>query len=90
MGGYNGRALKKVGDILFLNDPSLPSSKLAGPKSEPKVAPLELIPAISDNKKWTIGVTCGPHGSPDFSHKNLLKSSFLMNGKSTTTPIDLV
>lgn len=65
MGGYNGRVLK-VGDILFLNDPSLPSSKLAGPKYEPTVAPLELIPTIPDNKKWTIGVTCGPHGSPDF------------------------
>lgn len=65
MGGYNGRVLK-VGDILFLNDPTLPSSKLAAPKYEPKAAPLELLPAISDNKHWTIGVTCGPHGSPDF------------------------
>ena len=65
MGGYNGRVLK-VGDILFLNDPELPSSKLPGPQYEPKAAPLELIPAISETKHWTIGVTCGPHGSPDF------------------------
>lgn len=75
MGGYNGRVLK-VGDILFLNDPSLPSSKLAGPKYEPKVAPLELIPAISDNKKWTIGVTCGPHGSPDFFTQESIEEFF--------------
>ncbi|SGZ40619.1 probable Urea amidolyase [Hanseniaspora guilliermondii] len=75
MGGYNGRVLK-VGDILFLNDPSLPSSKLAAPKYEPTVAPLELIPSIPDNKKWTIGVTCGPHGSPDFFTKESIDEFF--------------
>ncbi|XBW35917.1 hypothetical protein QEN19_001491 [Hanseniaspora menglaensis] len=75
MGGYNGRVLK-VGDILFLNEPELPSSKLLGPQFEPKVAPMELIPAISNTKHWTIGVTCGPHGSPDFFTQESINEFF--------------
>ncbi|KAL6945078.1 urea amidolyase [Hanseniaspora vineae] len=65
MGGYNGRALK-LGDVLFLNQPELESATLPGPAYEPEVLPNGLIPSIPAGKEWTIGVTCGPHGSPDF------------------------
>lgn len=65
MGGYNGRVLK-LGDVLFLNQPELASSSLPGPAYEPRAPPANLLPKISDDKEWTIGVTCGPHGSPDF------------------------
>ncbi|CDR37704.1 CYFA0S01e15346g1_1 [Cyberlindnera fabianii] len=64
MGGYNGRVLK-VGDVLFLGQPYLPSNTLPAPESEPLALPTELIPQL-EAKEWTVGVTCGPHGSPDF------------------------
>jgi urea carboxylase/allophanate hydrolase len=64
MGGYNGRVLK-LGDVLFLGQPELPSNTLPAPESEPASLPKELIPSL-ETKEWTVGVTCGPHGSPDF------------------------
>ena len=73
LGGYNGRVLK-MGDVLFLNQSS--SSSLPGPVSEPLAAPKELIPKISTNKEWTVGVTCGPHGSPDFFTEESIKDFF--------------
>lgn len=65
MGGYNGRVLK-LGDVLFLNQPELPSSGIPAPVYDPSEPPASLLPAISGSKEWKIGVTCGPHGSPDF------------------------
>lgn len=64
MGGYNGRVLK-LGDVLFLGQPYLKSNTLPAPESEPLILPQDLIPSF-ENKEWTVGVTCGPHGSPDF------------------------
>lgn len=65
MGGYNGRVLK-LGDVLFLNQPELASSAIPAPIFSPSEPDASLLPAISDSKEWRIGVTCGPHGSPDF------------------------
>ncbi|SCV03168.1 LAME_0H08262g1_1 [Lachancea meyersii CBS 8951] len=65
MGGYNGRVLK-LGDVLFLNQPELPSSTMPAPEYEPCEAPEDMIPVLTESKEWQIGVTCGPHGSPDF------------------------
>lgn len=64
LGGYNGRVLK-FGDVLFLGQPEISSCTLAPPVSNPTSVPSSLIPSY-DNKVWQIGVTCGPHGSPDF------------------------
>lgn len=64
LGGYNGRVLK-MGDVLFLATANA-SNTLPKPVYEPKKAPDSLIPKISTTKEWTVGVTCGPHGSPDF------------------------
>lgn len=75
MGGYNGRVLK-LGDVLFLNQPELPSSSLPGPEFAPQAPPADLIPKISNNREWTIGVTCGPHGSPDFFKKESIEQFF--------------
>ncbi|CAB4253695.1 similar to Saccharomyces cerevisiae YBR208C DUR1,2 Urea amidolyase, contains both urea carboxylase and allophanate hydrolase activities, degrades urea to CO2 and NH3 [Maudiozyma barnettii] len=62
-GGNNGRVLK-TGDVLFLQ----PSIALC----DAEAAPLSLIPKIS-TKNWTIGVTCGPHGSPDIFKEEYIK-----------------
>ncbi|SCW03577.1 LAFE_0G13542g1_1 [Lachancea fermentati] len=75
MGGYNGRVLK-LGDVLFLNQPELAASNLPAPVYEPENPPATLLPAISDNKEWTIGVTCGPHGSPDFFKPESIEEFF--------------
>ncbi|CCH43078.1 urea carboxylase [Wickerhamomyces ciferrii] len=64
MGGYNGRVLK-LGDVLFVGQPYLDGNTLPAPESEPVSLPKELIPAF-ETKEWTVGVTCGPHGSPDY------------------------
>ena len=64
LGGHNGRVLK-LGDVLFLGQPELPSCTLPAPTSAPSSIPKALIPNYN-NKIWQIGVTCGPHGSPDF------------------------
>lgn len=61
MGGYNGRVLK-LGDVLFMADHT--GSNIPSPAFAPQTPPASLIPAIEENL-WTIGVTCGPHGSPD-------------------------
>ncbi|RLV94264.1 hypothetical protein JA1_001872 [Spathaspora sp. JA1] len=63
LGGYNGRVLK-FGDVLFLGN-SNGTTSLPAPISEPTTVPKSLIPNYS-NKVWQVGVTCGPHGSPDF------------------------
>lgn len=65
-GGNNGKLLK-TGDVLFLEQ----SSNCSGPQE----APSSLIPTIS-TKKWTIGVTCGPHGSPDIFQQSSIEEFF--------------
>lgn len=75
LGGYNGRVLK-LGDVLFLNQPGLEASTLPGPEYAPESPPTELIPVITAEKEWTIGVTCGPHGSPDFFKEESAKQFF--------------
>ncbi|OWB76931.1 allophanate hydrolase activity protein [[Candida] boidinii] len=64
LGGYNGRVLK-LGDVLFLGQPNIAACTLPAPVAEPTAAPKALIANV-DNKEWTVAVTCGPHGSPDF------------------------
>lgn len=75
LGGYNGRVLK-LGDVLFLNHPELSSSTLPGPDYAPQAAPASLLPEFPTNKEWTIGVTCGPHGSPDFFRPESVEKFF--------------
>lgn len=67
LGGHNGRVLK-LGDVLFLGQPEISGCKLPSAISEPTPIPKSLIPSYNFNatKNWTVGVTCGPHGSPDF------------------------
>lgn len=74
MGGYNGRVLK-VGDVLFLGQTYLPSNTLPAPISEPTALPKDLIPTL-ESKEWTVGVTCGPHGSPDFFKQEAVEEFF--------------
>lgn len=64
LGGYNGRVLK-LGDVLFLGQPEISSCTLPSAISQPTKIPNSLIPTFK-NKVWQVGVTCGPHGSPDF------------------------
>ena len=77
LGGYNGRVLK-LGDVLFLGQPELPSCSLPLPVSEPAPVPTSLVPSYSFNAStaWTVGVTCGPHGSPDFFTQEAVKEFF--------------
>ncbi|GAV55061.1 hypothetical protein ZYGR_0AS03840 [Zygosaccharomyces rouxii] len=75
IGGYNGRVLK-LGDVLFLNQPELEATTLPGPEYAPESPPEELIPKISGDREWTIGVTCGPHGSPDFFQEDSAQQFF--------------
>lgn len=75
LGGYNGRVLK-MGDVLFLGQPGLSANSLPAPICEPEAAPKSMIPKISTNKEWTVGVTCGPHGSPDFFKPESIKDFF--------------
>lgn len=77
LGGYNGRVLK-LGDVLFLGQPELPSCTLPLPVSEPAPVPTSLIPSYDFNatKAWQVGVTCGPHGSPDFFTEEAVKEFF--------------
>ncbi|SCU91648.1 LAMI_0E06722g1_1 [Lachancea mirantina] len=74
MGGYNGRVLK-LGDVLFINKPELASTNIPAPMYEPAMAPNSLIPQIAQ-KEWQIGVTCGPHGSPDFFKPESIEEFF--------------
>lgn len=67
LGGFNGRTLKP-GDVIFLNDTE---SKLT-----PAAPDASLIPTISTTKEWTIGVTCGPHGSPDIFKTESIEEFF--------------
>ncbi|WPK25411.1 hypothetical protein PUMCH_002724 [Australozyma saopauloensis] len=77
LGGYNGRVLK-FGDVLFLGQPDLPSCTLPLPVSEPASVPSLLIPSYDYNSStaWKVGVTCGPHGSPDFFTQEAVKEFF--------------
>ncbi|QLL32605.1 hypothetical protein HG536_0D01270 [Torulaspora globosa] len=74
-GGYNGRVLK-LGDVLFINQPELPCSSLPSPVYPPQAAPKELLPEFPSSKEWKIGVTCGPHGSPDFFKQESIEKFF--------------
>ncbi|CAI4283290.1 CCQ_1a_G0004010.mRNA.1.CDS.1 [Saccharomyces cerevisiae] len=71
VGGYNGRVLK-LGDVLFL--PSNEENKSV--ECLPQNIPQSLIPQISETKEWRIGVTCGPHGSPDFFKPESIEEFF--------------
>lgn len=77
LGGHNGRVLK-LGDVLFLGQPELPSCSLPLPESAPAKVPSSLIPSYDFNasKAWQVGVTCGPHGSPDFFTEAAVKEFF--------------
>ena len=74
LGGYNGRVLK-LGDVLFLGQPEISSCTLPAPISEPSNIAPSLIPNY-DNKVWQVGVTCGPHGSPDFFKPEAIETFF--------------
>ncbi|CAG79240.1 hypothetical protein B0I72DRAFT_133264 [Yarrowia lipolytica] len=63
LGGFNGRTLK-FGDVIFMGEPELPSCSIPAPISEHAPASDDMIPKYGN--AWTVGVTCGPHGSPDF------------------------
>lgn len=67
LGGHNGRVLR-LGDVMFLGQPELPSCTLPVPTHEPSPVPQSLVPSydFGPAKAWQVGVTCGPHGSPDF------------------------
>lgn len=82
LGGYNGRVLK-FGDVLFLGQPELPSCTLSSPISEPTDVPSLLIPSYDFNssKLWQVGVTCGPHGSPDFFTAEAVQEFFSSSWK---------
>lgn len=77
LGGYNGRVLK-YGDVLFLGQPEIESCKLPLPISEPRSIPSLLVPSYDFNatKSWSVGVTSGPHGSPDFFTLEATKAFF--------------
>lgn len=66
-GGYNGRVLK-AGDILFVQE----SDSVLAPTPINK----NLVPTIPINKEWFIGVTCGPHGSPDIFTEDSIEEFF--------------
>ncbi|AET37434.1 bifunctional urea carboxylase/allophanate hydrolase Ecym_1184 [Eremothecium cymbalariae DBVPG len=74
MGGFNGRVLK-LGDVIFMNQLEYSMSTVHAPVSEPSPPPASLIPNIC-TKEWTIGVVCGPHGSPDFFHSKSIEKFF--------------
>lgn len=74
LGGYNGRVLK-FGDVLFLGQPELSSCTLPVPISAPTEIPKSLIPSYT-NQTWEIGVTCGPHGFPDFFKQEYIEEFF--------------
>ncbi|CDK27224.1 unnamed protein product [Kuraishia capsulata CBS 1993] len=74
LGGYNGRVLK-LGDVLFLGQPNLPACSLPAPVSAPATVPRALVPQFPA-KEWTVGVTCGPHGAPDFFQQESISDFF--------------
>lgn len=83
LGGFNGRVLK-LGDVLFLGQPELPSCTLPVPVSEASSVPKSLVPEYgygSGENPWRVGVTCGPHGSPDFFTKEAVDEFFSTNWK---------
>lgn len=80
LGGYNGRTLK-IGDILFLGRPNREFCSVPVPVSQPQEAPSSVIPCISGASSWTVGVTCGPHGAPDFFTEDSLKEFFASKWK---------
>lgn len=74
LGGHNGRVLK-LGDVLFLAQPELPGCTLPGPVAEPCAVPPLLVPAYV-HREWRVGVTCGPHGAPDFFTPELSRAFY--------------
>lgn len=78
IGGYNGRALK-FGDVIALGEPELPCCTIPAPIHDPVSYPQELIPKYSN--QWEIGVTCGPHGAPDFFKPEFLDTFFATEWK---------
>ncbi|SGZ47656.1 CIC11C00000005072 [Sungouiella intermedia] len=82
LGGYNGRVLK-LGDVLFLGQPELPSCTLPVPNAEPSEVPNSLVPSYNFNatNAWQVGVTCGPHGSPDFFTSEAVEEFFASKWK---------
>lgn len=80
MGGFNGRCLK-FGDVLFLGNPAVSSNTIPAPIADPSPAPTAIIPSVlvSDSKgptTWNVGVTVGPHGSPDFFTESSIATFF--------------
>lgn len=82
LGGFQGRVLK-FGDTLFLNQPQLPSCSTPQPVTLPTVISNSLIPSYNFNSTtpWKIGVTCGPHGAPDFFLQEGVKDFFATKWK---------
>lgn len=76
LGGHNGRLLR-LGDVLFLGQPELPSCSLPLAVLAPLKVPQLLVPDYAFGKAdrpWKVAVTCGPHGSPDFfEHESVLE-----------------
>lgn len=73
IGGHNGRALK-FGDVIAIGQPELPCCTLPPPVHGPVEYPQSLIPKYTN--KWTVTVTCGPHGAPDFFKPESLDTFF--------------
>lgn len=57
LGGFNGRTLR-YGDVLGYGKPNDVSSDAVS-------IPTSLVPSYNPSV-WQVGVTCGPHGLPDF------------------------
>ena len=72
LGGYNGRVLK-YGDVLFFS-----TEVRSHIYQEVPHIPKSLIPSYeyNSNKNWVVGVTCGPHGAPDFFKKEYVQEFF--------------
>ncbi|ODV63810.1 bifunctional urea carboxylase/allophanate hydrolase [Ascoidea rubescens DSM 1968] len=75
LGGYNGRVLK-LGDVLFLGSQHESAvGTLPTPDAAPSSVPSNLILDLPA-KEWTVGVTCGPHGAPDFFKPEYIDTFF--------------
>ncbi|HVU37328.1 MAG TPA: urea carboxylase [Opitutales bacterium] len=72
-GGHAGRPLR-IGDMLTISNPALPSANTPAPVYAPAPAPAALIPEYPSH--WTVGVLYGPHGAPDFFTEDSIKQFF--------------
>ncbi|ODQ79407.1 hypothetical protein BABINDRAFT_161809 [Babjeviella inositovora NRRL Y-12698] len=77
LGGHNGRVLK-VGDVLFVGQPRA-GCTLPAPETVPRAVPRLLVPTFT--REWTVAVTCGPHGSPDFFTRESVVAFFAATWK---------